>query len=82
MSNRGRMPVGELHVGRIAQERKPYIQNALLQDCYNHGSKVLVLDNLSKDSRGEDTKRNFMHAKRQSSSETTHVVQATIGHLR
>jgi hypothetical protein len=32
--------------------------------------------------RGEDTKRNFKHAKRQSSSETTHVVQATIGHLR
>jgi hypothetical protein len=32
--------------------------------------------------RGEDTKRNFTHAKRQSSSETTHVVQATIGHLR
>jgi hypothetical protein len=31
---------------------------------------------------GEDTKRNFMHAKRQSSSETTHVVQATIGYLR
>jgi len=32
--------------------------------------------------RGEDTKRNFKHTKRQSSSETTHVVQATIGHLR
>ncbi|MEA3206044.1 MAG: hypothetical protein QOG92_1730 [Verrucomicrobiota bacterium] len=30
---------------------------------------------------GEDTKRNFKHAKRQSSSETTRVVQATIGHL-
>ena len=27
-------------------------------------------------------KRNFMHAKRQSSSETTHVIEATIGHLR
>jgi hypothetical protein len=32
--------------------------------------------------RGEDTKRNLKHAKRQSSSETTDVVQATIGHLR
>ena len=32
--------------------------------------------------RGEDTKRNFKHAKRQSSSETMYVVQATIGHLR
>jgi DNA invertase Pin-like site-specific DNA recombinase len=30
---------------------------------------------------GEDTKRNFMHAKRQSSLETTHVIEATIGHL-
>jgi hypothetical protein len=29
---------------------------------------------------GEDTKRNFMHAKRQ--PETTHVIEATIGHLR
>jgi hypothetical protein len=30
---------------------------------------------------GEDTKRNSMHAKRQSSLETTHVIEATIGHL-
>jgi hypothetical protein len=31
--------------------------------------------------RGELKKRNFMHAKRQSSSETTNVIQARIGHL-
>ena len=31
--------------------------------------------------RGELKKRNFMHAKSKSSSETTHVIQATIGHL-
>jgi len=32
--------------------------------------------------RGELKKRNFMHAKSKSSSETTHVIEATIGHLR
>jgi hypothetical protein len=31
---------------------------------------------------GELKKRNFMHAKRQFSSETTHVIQDTIGYLR
>jgi hypothetical protein len=33
-------------------------------------------------SRGELKKRNFMHAKSKSSSETTHIIRATIGHLR
>jgi RNA polymerase primary sigma factor len=31
---------------------------------------------------GELKKRNFMHAKSKSSSETTRVIEATIGHLR
>lgn len=44
MSNRGRMPVGELRRPHRTGNANRIIQNALLQDCYNHGSKVLVLD--------------------------------------
>jgi hypothetical protein len=72
----------EKQIGQACNDLNQVYQKilAILQNQINAG------DDGAKENKdylgAELKKRNFMHAKRQSSSKTTQVIQATIGHLR